>query len=134
MADMDPSGPVDPSELDLVSAALRADMGDLDTYFQVLSAKLVDSLGPMVTVEREGGLFHREHPARRITVDAGEQRFVAERQKGRLHCTIADSVRGIVLRTREVGVEEWLDGLAHHLTDAARRSAGARAALDNLLT
>ena len=131
---MDPTGPVDPTELDLVSSALRADMGDVDTYFEVLSAKLADSLGPMVTVEREGGLFHKQHPARRITVDAGERRFVAERGRGRLHCTIADSVRGIVLRTREVGVDEWLDGLAHHLTDAARRSAGARSALDNLLT
>jgi hypothetical protein len=126
--------PVDPAELDLVSSALRADMGDLDTYFQVLTAKLVDSLGPMVSVEREGGLFHKEHPAKRITVDAGERQFVAQRERGRLHCTIAESVRGIVLRTHEVGVDEWLDALATYLTEAARRSAGARAALDNLLT
>lgn len=131
----DPSGtPVDPTELDLVSSALRADMGDLDTYFQVLSAKLADSLGPMVTVEREGGLFHKDHPAKRITVEAGTQRFLAEREKGRITCSIAESVRGIVLRTREVGVEEWLDALARHLTEAARTSAGARSALDNLLT
>lgn len=134
MSDLSAPGPVDPTELDLVSSALRADMGDLDTYFQVLTAKLGDSLGPMVTVEREGGLFHKDHPAKRVTVDAGDVRFVAEREKGRLHCTVAESVRGIVLRTRELSIDEWLDNLARHLTEAARRSAGARAALDNLLT
>jgi len=134
MSDPSVPGPVDPTELDLVSSALRADMGDLDTYFQVLTAKLADSLGPMVTVEREGGLFHKDHPAKRITVEADNLRFVVERDKGRLHCTVAESVRGIVLRTREVSLDEWLDTLARHLTDAARRSAGARSALDNLLT
>ncbi|HZD67200.1 MAG TPA: hypothetical protein VE152_13975, partial [Acidimicrobiales bacterium] len=59
----------DPVDLDLLSASLRADASDTETFFEVLSKKLVAALGERVSLEREGGLFRRDHRVREISVE-----------------------------------------------------------------
>jgi hypothetical protein len=43
-------------------------------------------------------------------------------------------VRGVVLRSEEVEVDQWLAQLGRTLADEAERSAAARAALQALLS
>ncbi|MGH9128391.1 MAG: hypothetical protein ACRDY2_05340 [Acidimicrobiales bacterium] len=124
----------EPTDFDLLSAALRADGSDNDTFFQVLSEKLYSALGERVSLSREGGFRKREHPVRSITVDLGDVVLVATKEKGRIACVARKSVRGIVLRTDQLDFDSWLATLAGALAEEAKRSATTRAALESLLT
>ncbi len=123
-----------PTDLDLLTAALRADGSDNDTFFQVLAEKLCSALGDRVSLSREGGFRKREHPVRSITVDLGEVTLEATKDKGRIACIARKSVRGIVLRTDQLDFDAWLAALASALAEEAKRSATTRAALESLLT
>ena len=54
-------------EFDQLSAAIRADATDTDSFFRVLASKLADALEGRVQIKREGGLFKRDKPAVGIT-------------------------------------------------------------------
>lgn len=124
----------EPTDLDLLTAALRADGSDNDTFFEVLSEKLSSALGERVALLREGGFRKREHPVRSITVDLGDVVLVATKEKGRITCVSRKSVRGIVLRTDQLSFDAWLAALAAALAEEAKSSATTRAALESLLT
>lgn len=123
-----------PTDLDMLTAALRADGSDNDTFFPVLGEKLSSALGERVRLERDGGFRKREHPLRSITVDLGDMVLVATREKARISCIARKSVRGIVLRTDQLDFDAWLAVLASALAEEAKRSATTRAALGSLLT
>ncbi|MGH9065527.1 MAG: hypothetical protein ACRD0L_16460 [Acidimicrobiales bacterium] len=124
----------EPLDLDLLTASLRADASDNDTFFEVLGAKLSSALGERVSLEREGGFRRKDHRVRAVVVDLGDNVMTATREKGRIACQARRSVRGIVLRTEELGFDEWLGRLAQALGEEAKRSATTRAALQSLLT
>jgi hypothetical protein len=84
-------------------------------------------------VERAGGLLARRKRVRRIAVDLGEERFQLEHHDGRVQGRRARVVRGIVLKTEELGLEEWIDALSAELADQARSSERARLAAERLL-
>jgi hypothetical protein len=123
-----------PGQLDLVAAALRADAADVATFFEVLVGKLAGSLGERVEVVSEKGLLHRAGKPRRVAVRLGDASFEAERDRDRVVCRVRHVVRGVVLRTDEVALDEWLGALARALVEEASKSASARAALEALLT
>lgn len=124
----------EPLELDLLTASLRADAADNDTFFEVLGAKLSSALGPRVTLERAGSRFSRDRSVRGVSVDLGDTVLSAGRVKGRVTCQARRSVRGIVVRTEELDCDEWLARLAQALAEEARHSATTRAALQSLLS
>ncbi|MGH9069171.1 MAG: hypothetical protein ACRD0J_17040 [Acidimicrobiales bacterium] len=130
MGDLTP----EPLDLDMLTASLRADSSDNETFFEVLGAKLSSALGPRVSLERAGGFMRRGGAVRSISVDLGEVTMAASRDKGRITCQARRSVRGIVLRTEELDFDTWLLTLAQALTEEARHSAATRAALQSLLT
>lgn len=123
-----------PLDLELLTASLRADTSDNDTFFEVLAAKLSSALGDRVALQRGGGLLKRNGPVRSISVDLGESVLTASKDKGRISCQARRSVRGIVLRTEELDFDQWLTTLAQTLAEEAKHSAATRAALQSLLT
>lgn len=124
---------VDPLDLDLLTASLRADAGDNATFFEVLASKLADALGERLSVERDGGLLRRGRAVRSLSVDLDGSILTISRERGRLSCLARRSVRGVVLSTEELGFDEWLARLARGLAEEAKRSATTRAALQALL-
>ncbi|MGH9207671.1 MAG: hypothetical protein ACRD1G_14140 [Acidimicrobiales bacterium] len=121
-------------DLELLSAALRADTADLDVFFEVLGTKLTGVLGDRVRIERQGGGLRRGHRLNVISVHLGDDRLELSGRKGVIVARIAHEVRGVVLRTEEVDLPEWLDRLVQDLEAESRRSASTRAALEALLT
>lgn len=121
-------------DLDALAASLRADGSDIAVFFQVLGGKLLDAMPGAVEVEREGGLFKKEHPIRRIVVHAGDDLFEAEMKRGTIACRHAHAVRGITLRSEETGLDAWLRALVGVLASTAQSSAEASAALRSLVT
>lgn len=125
-----------PPEADLhsVVAALRADAGDVNIFFQVLASKLADSMPGEVQLEREGGMFKKDHPVRRITVSAGDDVLEAELRHGTITAQHAHAVRGIRLRTEQLGFDAWLRRLVEVLSRQSQSNAAASAALRALVT
>jgi len=122
----------------LLAAALRADVGDLETYERVLVATLADSL-PVgcVEVDRDRSLSdrlaNRPGTIRAIRVTLGQQTLELTQQRAHLVGTLARSVRGVAISRKEMPLDEWSAALALALSEFARESAAARAALERLL-
>ncbi len=124
--------PDDPG-FELLAASLRADSGDVKGFTGVLAEKLQAALPAQTRVERKGGLLSREKRVSHIVVDLGDQQYQLQHSGGRLIPAVSKVVRGIVLKTEEVSLDEWIDGLSRRLADEASRSEQARLALERLL-
>jgi hypothetical protein len=124
-------------DIDQLSAAIRADASDTDSFFRVLASKLADALGERVVIRREGGLFKREKPAVGITVDLASGAGVvleANRKGGGIDCLVNKPVHGIVISSKQVSLAEWVDSLAKALAEEARQSQQTWSALHGLLS
>ncbi len=131
--------PVPSPDLDLVTAALRADSADATIYAQVLTESLGESLPPgCVTIERDRSVSDRMHgrPGKvtRITVRLGEQVMTLAVRAGQPHAEILREVRGVVLSRQPVPVPEWAAELARALVGYAEQNARTAEALRRLVT
>jgi hypothetical protein len=127
-----------PSVVDLVAAAIRADTADLDSYHRVLSATVAGLLPVgMVEVDRERSMKDRmsgrEGKATSIRIRLGDLTLELATHHGGLVATASREVRGVVISRQEVSVAEWTQLLAQHLAKLASESANARDALAKLL-
>jgi hypothetical protein len=119
---------------ELLASSLRAETGDLKAFTEALATKLEGALPAQTRVERKGGgLFSKEKRVHHISVDMGDYRYELTADSGRLEPTRCKAVRGIVLKTERLPLDEWIDDLSRALTEEAQRSEQARLALQRLL-
>ena len=124
----------EPLQVEMRAASLRADTTDLKAFMEALAAKLGGSLPNQTAVVRHSSLFSREHPVKEITVTLGDYQYRISREKqGPLMAQRAKIVRGIVLKTEQLPMMQWIDELAAALAQEAAQSAQARAALERFL-
>jgi len=123
-------GPLN-DEIDTLMGTLRAESRDIRVFFQVFASKLMAALPDAVEVEREGSVFTRRRPVRRLTVRVGEDLLEAEMTRDGLVCREIQVLNGL---TDEIGFEAWLRVLAASLRQKARSTADASAVLRALLT
>ena len=124
----------EPLRMEMFAASLRADSTDVKAFLEALATKLEGSLPNQTIVTRHSGLFSREHPVKDITVTLGEYQYrISRERQGPLLALRAKVVRGIVLKTEQLPVEQWIDELAGGLAQTAAQSAQARAALERFL-
>jgi hypothetical protein len=129
----------EPDDVNALAAALRADSADLDIYARVLTTSLAEALPDgMVSVERDRSMGDRvagrPGTVRSLRVDTGETTLELGRGRGGVPVArIARAVRGVVISSKEVPIETWVQALADHLAARARDSAAAREALARLL-
>ena len=125
----------DGMSFEIVASSLRADLSDTKAFLGALAEKLGGALPGLCQVERKGSLFAKEKHVSRVTVELGEHRYSIEHgSHGGLRASRAKIVRGISLKTDELGVDAWIDELAKDLSTHAARNTQARAALERLLT
>jgi hypothetical protein len=125
---------VETPDFDLVAASLRADSSDLETFVEALATKLEASFPGHVKVERRGSRFMPgARPVRRISVPLGDTTFDLEHDAGRVTCFKRAVVRGIALRSEELPLGDWIDGLSAALVTEAGSSEASRTALEKLL-
>lgn len=119
---------------ELLASSLRADAGDLKAFTEALATKLEGALPAQTRVERKGGgLFSKEKRVHHITVDLGDYRYELIAEGGRVEPRRCKAVRGIVLKTEQLPLDQWIDDLSRMLTEEAQRSEQARIALQRLL-
>jgi hypothetical protein len=123
-----------PMRTELFAASLRADKDDLRTFLDALAIKLEGSLPDYTRVTRQGSFFSRERSVKEIAVSLGEYRYRIGREKqGLLEAAREHMVRGIVLKTEQTTVDQWIDELSEALAQLASHSAQSRAALERFL-
>jgi len=69
-----------------------------------------------------------------LTVSLGEYQYrIGRERQGPLVAMRAKIVRGIVLKTEQIPVEQWIEELSEALAHVAGQSAQARTALERFL-
>lgn len=122
------------SGFELLAASLRASSSDLDTFVEVLAAKLEHALPGRVAVERRSvRRFSKEKRVVRIELALGDNRYVVIVSGGALDTRRAQAVRGVVLKTEALPLDTWLESLARELAAEAGASEQSRLALEQLL-
>src|SRR5437899_7653336 len=121
-------------DVELVAASLRATGSDLTVFVDVLADKLEGALPGLVRVERKSTRFlGKEKRVERIQCRLGELRYVLSTRNG-IEARRAREVRGVVLKTEELSLDEWLAALVHDLAGEAESNEQAQLALQKLLT
>src|SRR5947208_17081314 len=124
----------EPLEVEMLAASLRASSTDLKAFMEALAAKLEGSLPNQTTVVRHSSLFSREHPVKEIAVVLGDYQYrIGRERQGPIIAQRAKVVRGIVLKTEQIPLEQWIEELAGELAQVAASSAQARSALERFL-
>jgi hypothetical protein len=124
----------DDMQFELLAASLRADTRDLKTFVEALASKMEGALPAQTNVERRGGgLFSKEKRVHRIQIRLGDMRYELVAEGGGVETSRARAVRGIVLKTEQVPLTDWVDDLSRVLAEAAQNNEQARLALEQLL-
>lgn len=120
-------------DIDLLAASLRADTSDTRAFVEALAVKLEEAVPGAVAVERRrDGMFGPKH-VRRIALDAGGRRLELRAGGGTLATFCSRLSGGIVLKSEELGTDDWLQALGEALSVQAQRSKTTRQALERLL-
>ena len=123
-----------PLQMELLAASLRADSSDTKAFLEALATKLEGSLPDRTTVTRHSSLFSRDHPVKEIAVLLGDYQYrIGRERQGPIMAQRAKVVRGIVLKTEQIPMEQWIEELAGELAQVAASSAQARSALERFL-
>ena len=125
--------------VEMLAAALRADLADLNVYAQVLTRTLVDALPPgMVEVERDRSLgdrlARRAGTVRMLQVHTSTgylELITGPKDLPDAHVVV--TVLGTVVSRRHLTVAEWTHRLAEVLSARASESTAAREALSEML-
>jgi len=121
-------------DFELVAASLRADAGDLGVFVEALAVKLEQALPQGTRVRRRAsGLFTKRKRVEQIEVTVGEEDYLLGCQRGAVETRRARTVRGIVLKSEPVPLDQWIEGLAGAIAAEARSSEQGRRALERLL-
>jgi hypothetical protein len=120
-------------DIDLVTAALRADISDVRAFVEALAVKLEAALPGATSVERRREGMFGPKQVRRIALEAGGQRLELRADGHSIQTRCARVSGGIVLKNEEMPTDEWLRALGEALADQARTSQTTRQALERLL-
>jgi len=119
----------------VAGALSRNYASDQAGFVPYIATMLESALPEHVSVERQPVRFlSHEKRVSGIEVTLGDVKFSLKADpKHPVACTRTKSVRGIKLKTEDISMGEWLDGIAAAITEKAASSEKAYFALKNFL-
>ena len=121
-------------QVELYAASLRADYTDASAFLEALGAKFQGALPSHTKVTRHTSLFSRERPVKEIVVALGDFQYrIGRERQGPLLAQRSHFVRGIVLSSEQVPVEQWIEEIAAALAQLAAHNQQAHLALSRFL-
>ena len=121
-------------QVELFAASIRADYTNVGAFLETLAVKFEGALPSHTRVTRHSGLFSREHPVKEIAITLGEFQYrIGRERQGPLLAQRAHIVRGIVLSTEQISVEQWIEEIAEALAQFAAHNRQAYSALSRFL-
>lgn len=121
------------TDLDLVAAALRADLSDIAAFVEGLATRLELALPGIVQVQRTRSGFRGPKLVSEIVVQAGEDRLQLQRKGAQVTTTRARVSGGIVIKNETLDIDSWLAALSRAVAGEAQRSERTRLALQQLV-
>jgi hypothetical protein len=85
------------------------------------------------TVERGGWILSGAKPVKKMIVRFDDVHLGLTKDKNRVNASVMKIVRGVVLKTTEVSLDEWIRLLAVELNKAAAHNAGMKKALSDFV-
>lgn len=123
-----------PMQVELFASYLRSSATDLKAFMEALATKLSGSLPDQTQVVRHSSLFSREHPVREITITLGDYQYrITRERQGFPGTSRSKVVRGIVLKTDTIPMDQWIEELAISLAEVSMQSEQSRTALERFL-
>jgi hypothetical protein len=120
-------------DLDLLAAALRADLSDTSAFVEGLATRLEQALPGFVQVKRAKRGLRGPKFVSEISVQTGDLRLQLRREGGDVSAVRARTSGGIVLKTESVDLDAWLASLTAAVAEQAQRSERTRLALQQLV-
>lgn len=121
------------TDLDLVAAALRADLSDIAAFVEGLATRLELALPGLVEIRRTKAGFRGPKIVSEIVVQTGDDRLELHRQGGQINTTRCRVSGGIVIKKEALDVDAWLQVLSQAVAAQAQRSERTRLALQQLV-
>jgi hypothetical protein len=132
-----PSTDVDPQagtpDLDLVAAALRADLTDIAAFVEGLATRLELALPGIAQIRRVKSGFRGPKLVSEIVVQMGDERLQLQRDGGLVQASRCRISGGIVIKTEALDIDTWLSALAVAVAGQAQRSERTRLALQQIV-
>lgn len=121
-------------QVELYAASLRADYTDAGAFLEALAVKFEGALPSHTKVTRSTRLFTRERPVKEMVVTLGDFQYrIGRERQGPLLAQRSHFVRGIVLSSEQVPVEQWIEEVAIALAQLAAHNQQAHMALSRFL-
>ena len=121
-------------ETDILAAQIRGGLKESEDLLEFLAKKFEGPLSHLMAVRRRGGLFAKNHPVEEIVLRFDERHFQINRDPhGFVSTSVLKVVRGIVLKSAGVEIDEWIHELVEELTRQAERSESFRTALSRFI-
>ncbi len=118
-------------DLDLVAAALRADMTDIAAFVEGLATRL--ELPGLAQIKRSKSGFRGPKLVSEIVVQAGDERLQLERDGGQIQTARCRVSGGITIKTEALEIDAWLAALSTAVAEQAQRSERTRQALQQIV-
>jgi hypothetical protein len=124
----------DVTEFDMGAAWFRRANSDMKAFLEGLAVRLEGALPGRVTVDRKrDGLFSRESHVARIDITLDNSLYSIEANRGHATARRSKIVRGITIKSEQVPIPEWLNGLIAEIRALGELAGGAHAALHDFL-
>lgn len=120
-------------EVDVLAAALTMDHKESSDLLEFLAQKLEQSLPQNTIVKRGGWFLSQKHPVEEITVRFDDYQYQITRDHGSFTAKVMKLVRGVVLKTTQVSVDQWTNEVAQQLALLAQRNLQTRDALNKFI-
>ncbi len=123
-----------PDSVDLLAASMRYDASDIESFISSVAARM-GSLFPSNTEVhlKRRSLLSKEKGVESVTVTFDDNLFALDCRSGRVVAKYSQRVRGIVLKSIELPVSEWVEKLVHVAAIEAEKVGKDRTALAKLL-
>ena len=120
-------------KIDILAAALRMDKHESSELVESLATRLQAMLPDATTVERGGWMLSSDRPVKKLLVRFDDVHLALAKDKARVTATILKIVRGVVLKTSEVSLDDWIKTLAIELSKASANSSEMKSALTEFM-
>jgi len=120
-------------KIDILASALHMDKLESKELVETLATRLQTILPDSTTVERGGWILSSDRPVKKLIVRFDDLHLGLVKDKSRVTATSMKIVRGVVLKTSEVSLDDWIKTLATELNKASATNAGMKKALSDFV-
>lgn len=121
-------------QADVLIASLKADHKEAADALEYLAKMLELSLPEATQIKRGGWMMSKSRPVEELTVKFDDFHYQIVRERhGSFGARTMKVVRGVVLKTSDIALDECIASIIRSLTELADKNAQARKALNKFV-